>query len=126
VEPQATVQEALDRIRSLAVSAWPVADGKRLLGLVTASSLESARDNGAGDRPVSEILAPLPKGALDAHNFPHVHPDHPLGLALQRMGDLRLDVLPVVSRANVLEIVGVITSADVLRAYGFKSHLPVI
>jgi chloride channel protein, CIC family len=126
VEPQATVQEALDRIRSLAVSAWPVADGKRLFGLVTASSLESATDDGAGDRPVSEILEPLPKGALDAHNFPHVHPDHPLGLALQRMGDLRLDVLPVVSRANVLEIVGVITSADVLRAYGFKSHLPVI
>jgi CIC family chloride channel protein len=122
IEPQATIQEALDSIRSLGVSAWPVAGGKQLLGLVTASSLESAADDGAGHRPVSEILEPLPKSPLDADNFPHVHTDHPLDLALQRMGEMHLDVLPVVSRANVLEIVGVITPSDILRAYGIRSQ----
>ena len=44
IEPQATIQEALDSIRSLAVNAWPVAGGKQLLGLVTASNLESAAE----------------------------------------------------------------------------------
>jgi CIC family chloride channel protein len=121
IEPEATVQEALDTIRLLPVGAWPVARGKQLLGLVTASSLESAKEDGAGYRLVSEILEPLPKGHLDARNFPHVHPDHPLDVALRRMGETHLDVLPVVSRANVLEIVGVITLPGILRAYGVRA-----
>jgi len=32
-----------------------------------------------------------------------------------------LDALPVVDRANVLEIIGVITLPDVLRVYGVQS-----
>jgi CIC family chloride channel protein len=121
IEPHATIQEALDKMRSLAVSSWPVADGKRLVGLVTASHLESVADGGAGNRPVSEMLQPLPTGHLGADNFPHVHPDHPLDLVLQRMGEMHLDVLPVVSRANVLEILGVISLPDVMRAYGIRT-----
>jgi len=121
IEPQATIREALERIRSLAVSVWPVASGNQLLGLVTASDLESAADDGAGYGLVSEILEPLRTGHLDTNNFPHVHPDHPLDLALRRMGEMHLDVLPVVSRANVLELLGVITLPNVLRAYGIRS-----
>jgi chloride channel protein, CIC family len=121
IEPRATIQQALDNIRSLGVSAWPVAGSKKLLGMVTASNLERAADDGPGNRPVSEILEPLPEGHLDAYSFPHVHPDHPLDVALQRMGEMYLDVLPVVSRANVLEIVGVITLRDILLAYGIRA-----
>ena len=121
IEPQATVQEALNCIHSLSVNAWPVANGKQMLGLVTASHLESAADEGAGCRTVSEILEPLPLGPLDAGNFPHIHADHSLDLALQRMGDTHLDALPVVSRANVREILGVITLTDILRTYGVRS-----
>jgi len=118
IEPQATIREAFDRIHSLAVSSWPVANGNRLLGMVTASELDSATEHGAGCKTVSEILEPLPLGHLDADNFPHVHPDHPLDLALHRMGEMHLDVLPVVGRANVREILGVITLPDILRTYG--------
>ena len=118
IDPQATVQEALDRIRSLGVHAWPVAGGRQLLGMVTASHLESASDDGAACRPVSEVVEPPSHGHLDADSFPHLHPDHSLDLALQRMGETRLDALPVVSRANVRDMLGVITLASVLRAYG--------
>jgi CBS domain-containing protein len=37
------------------------------------------------------------------------------------MGDMHIDVLPVVSRANVREILGVVTLRDILRAYGIAN-----
>lgn len=118
IEPQATVRQALDRLHSLAVNAWPVTSGKKLLGMATLSELERAVEDGASYRTVAEILPPVPEGHLVADNFPHVHGDHPLDLALQRMGGSHLDALPVVSRANAREILAVITLPDVLRAYG--------
>jgi CIC family chloride channel protein len=120
IESQSTVREALDRIRMLTANAWPVANGKQLLGMAIASELENAVDDGASYKTLKEIIAQVPEGALTAANFPHVHPDHPLDLALQRMGDSQLDALAVVSRANVREILGVITLPGVLRVYGVE------
>jgi len=54
----------------------------------------------------------------DSLPIPHVHSDQPLGLALARMGDSGHNVLPVVSRSNARMIIGVVTIADVLQAYG--------
>jgi CBS domain-containing protein len=51
-------------------------------------------------------------------DFPHVHPDHSLSLALERMGATGLNVLPVVSRADVRRLLGVVALRDVLEAYG--------
>jgi chloride channel protein, CIC family len=118
IEREATIAEALARIHSLGVDAWPVAEGRRLLGMITASQLDSAADDGARFRTVSEIMNPLPPGHLDAQGFPHIHPDHSLDVALERMGAAHLDALPVVGRADVREILGVITLSDILRAYG--------
>ncbi|MBL0159915.1 MAG: CBS domain-containing protein [Bryobacterales bacterium] len=47
-----------------------------------------------------------------------VHADHSLDVALDQMGTAKLDVLPVVSRADIRKIVGVVTLPDVLKAYG--------
>jgi CBS domain-containing protein len=121
IEREATIAEALGRIHSLGIDALPVANGKKLLGIVTASQLESAADDGAHHQAVSEIMIVPPPGHLDAESFPHIHPDHLLDVALERMGHLHLDALPVVSRANVREILGVITLPDVLRAYGIAN-----
>ncbi len=51
-------------------------------------------------------------------SFPHVHPDHGLDLALENMGINQVEVLPVVGRANVHELKGIVTLQDVLDAYG--------
>lgn len=88
---------------------------KLLLGMITASQLDSAVDDAARFRTVSEIMTPPPQGPLDTESFPHIHPDHSLDMALERMGDIQLDALPVVSRANVREILGVISLTDILR-----------
>ena len=47
-----------------------------------------------------------------------MHMDHSLNMALDRMGASQLDVLPVVNRANVHKLEGIVTLQDVLRLYG--------
>ncbi len=54
--------------------------------------------------------------------FPYVYLDHPLSLALERMGSAGTDTLPVVSRANRRRVQGVINMADVLGAFGVKQE----
>jgi hypothetical protein len=41
-------------------------------------------------------------------------------LALERLGSNRLDLLPVVSRANAHHLLGVVTLRDVLQSYGVE------
>jgi CIC family chloride channel protein len=53
--------------------------------------------------------------------FPHVHPDQGLDLALERMGANQLELLPVVSRADVHKLEGIVTLHDVLDSYGVSS-----
>jgi CIC family chloride channel protein len=48
----------------------------------------------------------------------HVHADHGLDVVLRRMGEAHMDALPVVSRDDIDHVIGVITLAAVLRAYG--------
>jgi CBS domain-containing protein len=43
-----------------------------------------------------------------------------MAMALDRMGANQLDVLPVVNRANVHKLEGIVTLQDVLRLYGVE------
>ena len=47
--------------------------------------------------------------------LPHVHPDHGLEEALRRMGDL--PILPVVNRADIHRLEGVVGMSEILHAY---------
>jgi len=55
---------------------------------------------------------------VDVLTFPHVHADQGLDQALERMGANHLDVLPVVNRANIHKLEGIVTLRDVLNSYG--------
>jgi CBS domain-containing protein len=52
---------------------------------------------------------------LDERRVPFLHPDHPLETALRYVD--RWPVVPVVSRADFQELVGVVTQRDVLERY---------
>ena len=58
---------------------------------------------------------------IDVLDFPHVHSDQGLDLALERMGANQIDLLPVVDRANVHRLEGIVTLRDVLEFYGVSS-----
>jgi len=107
-----TVQEALEKSKSSEFHAWPVSDERGVIGVISLQSLQRANSDGLGSKRLSEIV--------DAGEFPHVHTDHSLHLALDRMGASQLDLLPVVSRANVHQLEGVVTLRDVLALYGVE------
>ncbi len=64
------------------------------------------------------LLDSLVRDLIKPDTYPYVHPDHPLGFALERMRNAKVDVLPVVSRANIRELCGIISQKQILREYG--------
>jgi CIC family chloride channel protein len=113
---QATVGEALEQARSSAFPAWLVTDQRGVIGVISVAKLERELTEGAAVKRLGELV--------DASAFPHAHPDQTLDLALERMGAARLELLPVVSRADVHKLLGVITLRDVLNSFGVGPHEP--
>jgi len=107
---QMTVGEALEKTQSSQFRSWPVVDGRGVVGIVSRSSLQRAFGEGAATRRLTELV--------DLRDFPHVHVDQSLDLALERLGAAQLDTLPVVSRADVHKLEGIVTLRDVLDSYG--------
>ena len=110
LETRATIQESLNKVASSRLHAWPIVDQSGVIGMISLSRLQKALTEGETEKPLSDILKDS--------EFPHVHMDHSLNMALDRMGASQLDVLPVVNRANVHKLEGIVTLQDVLRLYG--------
>jgi chloride channel protein, CIC family len=117
LQAQMTVQEAAVQVRSSEFHAWPVQDKLGIVGMISLETLEKALADGGVTRTLSELIDPL--------EFPHLHTDHSLTIALERLGASHLDALPVVSRANVHKLEGIVALEDVLKFYGFnRGHPP--
>ena len=69
--------------------------------------LNTFRQEGKGPEPLRSLL--------QARHVPGLHPDHPLDMALRYVD--RWQLVPVVNRANLRELVGVVTQRDVLERY---------
>jgi len=106
-----TVEAAMEKVRASAFHSWPVIDDSGVVGVVSLSALQNAWGDGGASRTLKEFV--------DAREFPHLHSDHSLSVALERMGTTHMDVLPVVSRADVHKLEGVVTLHEVLKFYGF-------
>jgi CIC family chloride channel protein len=104
-----TVREALERVRLSEFRTWLVTDQRGVVGVINLAWLESKLAETA-DKKLGELV--------DALVFPHVHADQGLDLALERMGANQIEILPVVNRADVHKLEGVVTLRDVLDAYG--------
>jgi chloride channel protein, CIC family len=106
-----TVKDALEEVKNSVVHTWPVMDKPGIVGLVTRAMLEKAAGDGGGAGPL--------EGFLTDPDFPHLHSDQPLSVALDRLGAAHFDALPVVSRADLHRLEGIVTLQDVLNLYGF-------
>jgi CIC family chloride channel protein len=116
--PAMKVAEAAAQARKQDLEAFPVADADGLWGMVPKWELESTIARGGGAKTLAELLGG--HGAPDSEGWaklPHVHPDHAVGVALERMSTSGYNVLPVVSRTNVRNLEGIVTLDEILDAY---------
>jgi CIC family chloride channel protein len=109
--------DALARMREAGADAWPVAGREGFRGMVGRDAVEGALASGEG----GPTIAGLVREAADPgepESGAHVHPDHAIGVALARMGAAGLAALPVVSRRNARELLGIVTLQDLLAEFG--------
>ena len=106
-----TTQEALENVRKSAPRAWPVTDQRGVIGIVTMDALKKAAADGLASTKLIDLIG--------LGEFPHLHSDHSLAVALERMGAAGVHALPVVSRADVHKLEGIVALRDVLKVYGF-------
>jgi CIC family chloride channel protein len=105
-----TLDEATAMPGQSGMNAWPVCDFQGVIGVLSRKQIKIASEQADAPKHLGDLLR--------TNEFPHVHSDQSLDVALDRMGSNGLDLLPVVSRANLHELVGVIWLKDVLEAYG--------
>jgi CIC family chloride channel protein len=110
---QLTVQDAVELVRASKFRAWPLMDEGTIVGVLNRTTLTKAVDEGKAEHTLLSLM--------DTLDFPHVHTDQALHLALERMSGAHLDLLPVVNRADVHKLEGVVTLRDVLDSYGVDS-----
>lgn len=107
-----SVREAAKQTSSSAFHAWPVMEENYFLGIVTREALQRALAGERQEEPLKSLVA--------TRHVPHLHMDHPVYRALELMSRKHLDVLPVVNRAELHKLEGVVTLRDVLDSYGFN------
>ena len=110
--PETPISEVVKQVQPVIV-----ADEQGLWGIVDPARMENVfMESGT----LSDVFQGKPQ-----EHVPHLHVDHSLAIALDRMGSSKLRVLPVVSRANVRQLVGVLTLDATLNAYGFSIPPPI-
>jgi chloride channel protein, CIC family len=110
LDAEASLAETLQKIGQETQRAWLVCDPSGVIGVLTIEHLHKALEEPEPKKQLGDLF--------DGRDFPHLHSDHSLDLALDRMGASHLDLLPVVSRANLHQLLGVVRLRDVLKSYG--------
>jgi CBS domain-containing protein len=105
IAPETPVQSLWDTSRSDGEQAYLIGTAQRLVGVVSAQQLASAVESGRLSDPVSALLAP---------KMVHAHPDHPSETVLERLV-LGGGVLPVVSRDDAQQVIGVVTFSHIMQ-----------
>jgi len=100
-----SVADAADRAANQPSPLYVVGTRERVAGVVSRGQLEAWRV----DRPEERL------SALVSGEFVHAHADHPIDVVLERLAESG-GVLPIVSRADVRRLEGVVTTESLVRA----------
>ena len=122
VLPETTAAEALALCRERRIRHLPVLDGGRLVGIVSDRDLRSATPV-LGDPERVSALQRIRTSEVMTRELATAHPDDPIESAANAMRARWIGCLPVVEDE---EMVGIITSSDVMEAlvYLVGAHEP--
>jgi CIC family chloride channel protein len=113
VRPETSVADVATLLDQHAVHGVPVVTvDQRLLGVVTLTDVRQALRQELRDKPVESIASTL--------HLISVHPDHTLNWVMQQLGTHEVSLMPVLTRGEPERLVGVLTMADIVRAYAEK------
>ena len=110
LQAEESLEQVFGRLSEATQQSWVVRDSSGVVGVVKRDELERAIAEGGAEKKVGELVS--------GTEYPHLHSDHSLDDALDRMGASGMDVLPVVSRADIHQLLGIVRLQDVLELYG--------
>jgi len=102
-----TVREALDIVGSLEFSGYPVLSNSRMAGLITTGDLRRLEAQGREHELIEAVMT---------KKVVHAHPEQTLDTVVLKLAQRELSQLPVVSRVDDGQLLGIITLRDVARA----------
>ena len=132
LSPEASVAEALTLCRKRRIRHIPILDEGRLVGIVSDRDLRDASP-ALGDQERARTLQEIRVADVMSREVITVDPLDSIENAAQQMYELKIESLPVVSEGAVAgagsmvaeeEVLGIVTSSDVMRALVMLAGLP--
>jgi acetoin utilization protein AcuB len=132
LSPEASVAEALTLCRKRRIRHIPILEEGRLVGIVSDRDLRDASP-ALGDPERARTLQEIPVAGVMTQEVITVDPQDSIENAAQQMYELKIESLPVVAEGAVAdggsavveqELLGIITSSDVMRALVTLAGLP--
>jgi acetoin utilization protein AcuB len=132
LSPEASVAEALTLCRKRRIRHIPILEEGRLVGIVSDRDLRDASP-ALGDPERARILQEIRVADVMSREVITVDPQDSIENAAQQMYELKIESLPVVSEGAVAdagsavaeeEVLGIVTSSDVMRALVTLAGLP--
>ena len=102
---------AADRLERSGAACLAVGRREAIEGLLTRDRVVAAVAGGRGGEPV---------GPMAVQDWAHVHADHAIDVVLDRFRKNSAGVLPVLNRADVRRLDGVITRETLMTVFGSK------
>ena len=132
LSPEASVAEALTLCRKRRIRHIPILEEGRLVGIVSDRDLRDASP-ALGDPERARTLQEIRVADVMSREVITVDPQDSIENAAQQMYELKIESLPVVSEGAVAdagstvaeeELLGIVTSSDVMRALVMLAGLP--
>ena len=124
--PEASVAEALTLCRERRIRHIPILEGGRLVGIVSDRDLRDASP-ALGDPERASALQEIRVGDVMTREVITADPRDSIEDAAQEMYELKIESLPVVAEESAAaegELLGIVTSSDVMRALVMLAGLP--
>ena len=105
-----TIEETINEISGKKISGYPVLRNGRLVGMISTNIIAQNYAKGNKQTRLSEIAT---------KRIIHIYKDQSLLVAFHKLKKYQISRLPVVSRLNEKEIIGIITAENIVCQFGY-------